>query len=413
MNSHLIILASIGAVALSMSWLPSLSKRINISYPIILLALGVVLFYAGVPIPWPDPFWPDYYIMCITEIIVVVSLMAAGLKIPIEKKLSFWRIPFRFIVIAMPLFMGVAFLLGTQFLGLSIASALLLAVVLAPTDPVLAAEVQLADPENQEGEPPETEFALTAEAGLNDGAAFPFTYMAVLLIQAGSWEAFDLWGWVLDEFLLKIGLGVLLGWVLAKALIALYRWLKEAFNVHTDDGLLAFAMAITVYALTELLHGYGFLAVFIASLTLNKSATFHEHYKQKLHSFVDQMERLILVFWILLFGGSILNGILTIAGWEGFFYGLILIFIVRPLTGMISLIAYQISTKEKLAISFFGIRGIGSLFYLSWAFVKLGEAYPDKEYIYSVVAIIILTSIVVHGLTAPFVFAKQTGKKAA
>lgn len=407
MTAHLVILASLGAVVLSMSWLPSLSKRINISYPIILLLLGVVLYYAGVPIDWPDPFWPDYYTMCISEVIVVVSLMAAGLKIPIDKQQKFWRIPFRFILIAMPLCMAAAFVLGTQFLGLGAASALLLAVVLAPTDPVLAAEVQLADPEHQEGEPPETEFALTAEAGINDGAAFPFTYMAVLLIQAGSWEAFDLWGWVLDEFFLKVALGTVLGWVMAKALIGLYSWLKNTFDIHTNDGLLAFSMAIVVYALTELLHGYGFLAVFIASLTLNKSETFHEHYKQKLHSFVDQIERLILVFWLVLFGGSIINGVLMIAGWEGFIFALILIFIVRPLAGMISLINYKLPAKEKMAISFFGIRGIGSIFYLSWAFVKLGEDAPDKEYLYSVLSIIILCSIIIHGLSAPFVFRKK------
>jgi NhaP-type Na+/H+ or K+/H+ antiporter len=411
MTNHLVILASIGAIVLSMSWLPSLSKRIRISYPIILLLLGFVLFYAGVPIPWPDPFWPDYYTMCISEVIVVVSLMTAGLKIPIDKKLKFWRLPFRFIAIGMPLFMGVAFLLGLYFLNLSIASALLLAVVLAPTDPVLAAEVQLADPERQEGEPPETEFALTAEAGMNDGAAFPFTYMAVLVIQAGSWQAFDLWGWVLDEFFLKVFLGTLLGWVFAKLLIGLYKWLKESFNVHTDDGLLAFAMAIAVYAATELLHGYGFLAVFIASLTLNKSETFHEHYKQKLHSFVDQMERLILVFWVLIFGGGILNGLLGIASWEGLVFALLLIFLVRPITGAVSLLGCGLPVKEKMAISFFGIRGIGSIFYLSWAFVKIGEDYADKEYIYSVVSIIILSSIVVHGLSAPFVFANRPGSK--
>lgn len=408
MTGHLVVLASLGVVVLSMSWLPSISKRIKISYPIILLLLGGVLFYAGVPIDWPDPFWPDYYTMCISEVIVVVSLMAAGLKIPIEKGQHFWNIPFRFILIAMPLCMGAAFLLGTQFLGLGAASALLLAVVLAPTDPVLAAEVQLADPEHQEGEPPETEFALTAEAGINDGAAFPFTYMAVLFIQAGSWEAFDLWGWVLDELLLKVSLGVFLGWLMAKLLIGLYDWLKNTFAIKTNDGLLAFAMAIAVYATTELLHGYGFLGVFIASLTLNKSETFHQHYKQKLHSFVDQMERLILVFWLLLFGGSILNGLLTFAGWEGFIFALVMIFLVRPLSGMLSLIAYNMPIKEKMAISFFGIRGIGSIFYLSWALVKLGEECPDQEYIYSTVAIIILTSIVVHGITAPFVFKKTT-----
>jgi sodium/hydrogen antiporter len=337
----------------------------------------------------------------------VISLMTAGLKIPPVNGWKLWKIPFRLIFIAMPLTMAGAYFLGTSVLGLSFASAMLLSAVLAPTDPVLAAEVQLAHPEKQKeeknGNIPESEFALTAEAGLNDGFAFPFTFLAVMLIQAGSWEAFDFTAWILDKLLLKIFLGVLLGYLLSKGTTWFHKMLRNKFGINTNDGLLAFSLAIFVYTATELMHGYGFLGVFVASVTLRYSDSLREDYKEKMHSFVDELERLLLVIWIIIFGGSIWNGVLTISAWPGFAFALLLIFIIRPLSGMMSLVGHRLPVKEKLAISFFGIRGIGSLFYLSWAFVMIGN-YDDKALLYSVLGVVIVSSIIIHGLTAPMVF---------
>ncbi|WP_010231594.1 cation:proton antiporter [Gillisia marina] len=406
MNEHFWIIAGVGIVFLIMAWLPSISKKLNISYPVILLLIGVLLFYLGLPIKWPDPFWDDEKTKTLSEFIVVISLMAAGLKIPKFGSWKIWKGPFRFIVIGMPLTMLGFFFVGTIITGLSVMSALLLAAVLAPTDPVLAAEVQLDDLDQQDGNGSESEFSLTAEAGLNDGLAFPFTVLAVLIIKAKSWSDFDLNKWIWDDFLLRIVLGLLLGFVLAKSLIYLHRWLCKQFSIETKDGLLAFALAISVYAITELLHGYGFLAVFIASLVLKNSDSINTDYKEKLHNFVDELERLLLVVWILLFGGSIMNGILTISNWEGVIFAVIGIFIIRPVAGMVSLIGHPIPIKEKMIASFFGIRGIGSLFYLAWAFIEIGP-YEDKELLYSIVAVVILTSLVVHGFTAPYIFNKQ------
>ncbi|WP_373516562.1 cation:proton antiporter [Pricia sp.] len=406
MKDHLLILAGIGIIFLLMAWLPAISNKIRISYPVILLSIGVLLFLAGFPIQWPDPFWSNSKIKTLSEVIVVISLMAAGLKIPKHENLKFWRIPFRFIVIAMPLTMIGFYFLGTELLGLSLMSALLLAAVLAPTDPVLAAEVQLENIEEQNGEGLESEFALTAEAGLNDGLAFPFTVLGVMVIQAGSWEAFDLSLWFWDDFLLRVSLGVLFGFIFSKGVLIAHKWLCDRFDIITHDGLLAFALAISVYSITELVHGYGFLAVFVSGLVLKNSDHIRQGYKEKLHNFVDEFERLLLVIWILLFGGSIMNGLLSISGWDGLLYALLGIFVVRPIAGLVSLIGHPISIREKLMVSFFGIRGIGSLFYLAWALIEIGD-YEDSSMLYSIVGVVMLTSIVVHGISAPYIFKKQ------
>ncbi len=408
MTNHLLVLGALGFAVLLMSWLPSFSRKTNISYPVILMLIGFGIFYAGIPIAWPDPFWPDDYTMYISELIVVISLMTAGLKIPPVKNLKFWKIPIRLILIAMPLTMVGVYFLGTEILGLSFASAILLAAVLAPTDPVLAAEVQLARPDKQKqkgklADIPESEFSLTAEAGLNDGFAFPFTFLAVMVIQAGSWENFDLTAWVLDKFLLKIIIGVALGFLISRLTIWLHKKLQSKFNINTNDGLLAFSLAILVYSVTELCHGYGFLGVFIASITLRYSDSLRENYKNKMHNFVDELERLLLVVWIIIFGGSVMNGVLTISAWPGLAFALILLFVIRPVAGILSMAGHKLPIKEKLAISFFGIRGIGSLFYLSWAFVMIGD-YEDKALLYSVLGVVIVSSIIIHGLSAPSVF---------
>jgi len=405
MKNHLLILAGLSFAVLIMTWLPSISRKVKISYPIILLLMGFGIYFSGIPIDWPDPLWSDSQIISISELIVVVSLMSAGLKIPTSKSFSFWKIPLKLLLVAMPITMICTYLLGVHLTGLSFTSALLLAAVLAPTDPVLAAEVQLSPPEDQNEEHSKVKFALTAEAGLNDGMAFPFTFLAVLVIQAGSWEAFDLTGWIMDEFLLKIFLGLVFGFIFAKTVIYFNNYMGK-LNIKTDDGLLALSMAIFIYATAELLHGYGFLAVFIAGITLKKSQLIKNAYKEKLHSFLDEVERFMLVIWITIFGGSIVNGIVGIVSWKGVVFAFVLLFLIRPIAGFLSLLGCKNSLKDKMVIGFFGIRGIGSIFYISWAFIKIGD-YPDRELLYSILAVVILCSIIIHGVTAPLVFSKQ------
>ncbi len=210
MKAHYLILASLGLATLIMAWLPSVSKKIKVSYPIILLLIGILLFGIGIPLIWPDPVWKDEWLMYFSEAIVIISLMGAGLKIGSNYSLKNWKRPSLLLFITMPLCMISTYFLGNYFLALSIPASLLLAAVLAPTNPVLAAEVQLEEPKSEKDDKNKLRFALTAEAGLNDGVAYPFTFLALLVAQAGGWAAFDFSGWFLDNFLLKIIIGIAL-----------------------------------------------------------------------------------------------------------------------------------------------------------------------------------------------------------
>ncbi len=391
-----------GAATLIMAWLPSLSKKIKVSYPIILILVGFGLFSAGIPLNWPDPNWPDDWVMKISEAIVIISLMGAGLKINRSFNWKNWQGALQLIGITMPLFMLAILWLGMEFLHFSLPAAILLAAVLAPTDPVLAEEVQLTGPRKDNEEDTELQFTLTAEAGINDGLAFPFTYMAILVAQAGSWEQFAMGEWVLYKVFTKIILGILYGFIIGRIVGYLLEKLPNVANIRTRDGFLALSTTFFVYGLSELLYGYGFLAVFVAGLTIRRVEIHEKDFKNKMHNFVGEIERFLLVFWLVLFGGSILNGAFENIGWKEITVALLIILVIRPLAGMVGLLGTKISIKERLGISFLGIKGIGSIFYLAWAFVTFGD-FTERSQMYAITSLVILFSIVIHGLTAPHI----------
>jgi len=401
MKDHLAIMAGLGAATLVMAWLPSISKKIKVSYSILLLLIGAILFYVNLPLHWPDPFWPDSWLCYISEVIVIISLMGTGLKIGRSYSLGNWTLPLRLILITMPLSMLAAYFLGVYFLSLTVPAALLIAAALAPTDPVLAADVQIENVENDKKDNSPVAFTLTGEAGINDGLAFPFTFLAILVAEG----SFNFTEWFLDKFLLKIAIGVFAGFLIGRFLGYLIDRLPKIEGIKKPHGFISLSITFMTYGLVELIHGYGFLAVFVAALSIRYQEEVEGDIKVKMHDFVEEIERFLLVVWIILFGGSILNGILTVSGWKGIGFAVLFLFVVRPLAGWIGMIGTDRPRLEKFAISFFGIKGIGSIFYLSWAFLET-NAFENKYEIYSVASWVIFISILLHGLTAPRIMAK-------
>lgn len=326
--------------------------------------------------------------------------MGAGLKLGSISSFRVWKRPLVLVFITMPLCMIAAYFLGIYFLAFSVPASLLLAAVLAPTDPVLAAEIQLDEPTREKEPEDKRRFTLTTEAGLNDGMAFPFTYLAVLVAQAGGWAAFNFTDWFLDKLLLKVFLGVVIGLIIGRGVGFLLDRLNQMAGINTYDGFLALSLTFMTYGISEYFHGYGFLAVFFAGLSLRYYEKVSGDYKKTMHDFIHEIERLLLVIWILLFGGSLMNGILNLTDWKGIVFALSFVLILRPLAGLIGLIGIKDDLKTKLAISFLGIRGIGSAFYLAWGFVQF-EGFDHKNELHAITAYVITFSIILHGLTAP------------
>jgi NhaP-type Na+/H+ or K+/H+ antiporter len=397
MDPYIVVLAGFGAVVLLTAWLPMLLKELPLSLPIFCVALGMAIF--SVPqVPGVAPHPQEHLEITerLTEFVVIIALMGAGLKLDRALAWATCALTWRLLGIAMPLTIAALAVLAYALLGLSAAAAILLAACLAPTDPVLASDVQVGPP--GEGLEDEVRFTLTSEAGLNDGLAFPFVNLAIAIALASQTGEPWLLHWLSVDVFWKLAAGLVAGWIVGRVLGWLtFRLPNRAKLSRTGDGFVALGITCLAYGLTEMIHGYGFLAVFVAALGL-RAAERHSKYHEKLHDFTEQLERLTMMILLVLFGGAITGGGLFQAiSFEVVVYALLAIFIVRPLCGWISLLGRDQCFDEKAVISFFGIRGLGSAYYLAYG---LGHAkFEQPDLLWSTTGLIVLISILLHGVT--------------
>lgn len=396
MDQYIVIITIIGLAALTMAWVPTLLRKSFLSYPILYVAAGALIYLLPFELPSPNPLWQEAYVVRLTELVVIISLMGTGLKIRRKLNWKNWQIPFRLISITMLLCIAGLALMGWTLLGFAPAAAVLLGAVLAPTDPVLAEQVQVGPPDDPEED--DVRFSLTAEAGLNDGMAFPFTWLAVVMAVAAGTPTDWFLDWVWRDLFYRLIAGIVIGVLVGRGLAYLIFILPRKSNFpRPNDGFLALSATLVSYGLTELAHGYGFLAVFFTAITMS-SVEEEDNYHTEMHDFVTQVEHILMVTLLIVFGGSLVRGLLDDLTWAGVITGLVFLLIIRPVSALIGMIGVNVSLHEKLSISFFGIRGIGSFFYLSFALSKIG--FADADALWSVVGFIVMVSIILHGITA-------------
>jgi NhaP-type Na+/H+ or K+/H+ antiporter len=389
-DSYFLLLAVFGVVVLLTAWLPLILKDLPLSLPMVCIGIGGLLVLSPFsPIVGVNPLENRQLTERLTEFVVIVSLMGAGLKLDRPVSWRGWGSTWRLLGIAMPLTIAAIALLGWAVLGLGIAAAFLLGAALAPTDPVLASDVQVGPP--QSGKEDEVRFALTSEAGLNDGAAFPFVYLAIAIaLSQGSGGRPFLADWVLIDVIWKVVAGVAIGWVGGKAMgFLVFRLPNRTGLSETRDGFVALGITCLAYGTTELANGYGFLAVFVSALAL-RSVERRHHYHENLHTFAEQIERLVMMILLVCFGAAIAEGsIFGALSWPVIAVTALVLFVVRPLAG------YPASSPAKAAIAFFGIRGLGSFYYVAYA---LGQAeFEGTPIVWVTVCSVVLVSIVIHG----------------
>jgi len=396
-DSYILTLAFVGAAILGAAVLPLLLAGRPLSFPIVYVALGMAVFALPLRLPTADPLAEGDVVERMTELAVIVSLMGAGLKIDRTIGWASWRTTRRLLVLAMPLTIAGVAILGWWAAGLAPAAALLLGAVLAPTDPVLAADVQVGPPGGEAED--EVRFGLTSEAGLNDGLAFPFTNAAIAMAAAGS-AGVGSWlgGWVLDDVLLKLGIGLTVGLAGGRAVGAvLFRLPTTRRIAESTEGFVSLATTLLVYGVAELCHGYGFVAVFVAAYVLRHHERDHE-YHEVLHASSESVERLVSAALLVLLGGAVVDGALAPLTLRGAALGLAVVLLVRPIAGWLALLRTTMPQSERWALAFFGIRGIGSVYYLAQA---LNEAeFADADQLWAIVAFVILVSVLVHGVSA-------------
>jgi NhaP-type Na+/H+ or K+/H+ antiporter len=367
------------------------------SASLIYLGLGIVgaIGLAALGVSWLDPVRDAGFVEHVTELAVVIALFSTGLKL--ERKLSWrqWSTVTRLLAIGMPAFIALATLFGAGVMGLSWGAAIVLAAALAPTDPVLAGDIGVGPP-GKDDEEHEPHFGVSAEAGFNDGLAFPFVLLGIAVASGSSpatWLALDVVYAVLGGILLGAGLGYGLA-----ALIARLR--QRDLLISALDGWVGVAATLVIFGVAETAGTYGFLAVFAGGLAFHRYEHDHE-LNARVHNGTEIVEKFGELAVILLLGSMLTVDGLGAPGWAGWGLALLVVFVLRPLTVNLALLGSRLQRPgERAFLAWFGVRGVGTLFYVAAATALEALGGEEARTITWTAVAVVIVSIVLHGVTA-------------
>ena len=407
-----------GALLIGMALAGTVLKRLPLTAAIFYLMAGAALGPWGVGLLRVDAIEDASWLERLTEVAVIISLFTAGLKLRLPASDRRWRVAILLATVAMMCTIGGIATFAVAVIGLPLGAAVLLGALLAPTDPVLASDVQVEH--EHDAEP--VRLGLTGEAGLNDGSAFPFVILGLGLIgahdmreSAWHWLAIDL-GWAVAA---GLAVGTLCGAGVGKLVLYLRREHREAVGL---DEFLALGLIALSYGLALLVHGYGFLAVFAAGLSMRRiereqselappadvvqagasaeeQATDPEtapaYMARAVLNFNEQLERLGELAVVLVLGAMLADIEATAAG---FWIAAALFVVIRPLSTLIALFPVSLSSAQRAFIAWFGVRGAGSVYYLAYALTHGVAAGPARQ-LADITLVVVAASIVLHGVS--------------
>jgi NhaP-type Na+/H+ or K+/H+ antiporter len=395
-------------------------KRLPITPAIIYLLFGFLLGPSVLDIFHFDPIKQSALLEVLTEIAVLISLFSAGVKMPVPISLKKWRPSIRLAFLSM--LITVVLIAGFSYyvLNLPIGAGVLLGALLAPTDPVLATDAQSRFP----GDKDQLRFTLTSEAGMNDGTAFPLVMLGLGLLGLHEIGEFG-WKWLLIDVAWATLAAVLIG-VAGGIMVGVSVWkLRRRQRKHDVlDDLVGLGLISIVYGLSLLLNAWGFLAVFFAAVALRhtelklaqnigvnpKQLGEGEEQPVKIDNdspdppsivstesliFKEHLERLSELLLVLLVGGML---IFDFWNWRTLSLATFLFFLARPLSVLIGLIHTDTSWGIRGSIAWFGVRGIGSIYYLMYA-IQHGVPEALARDLIQITLIVIALSIVLHGIS--------------
>lgn len=413
----------IGVLLCGIAVAGSYIERLPLTTSILYLIVGVTLGPLGVGLLIVNPIEQSRLLELAAEVAVLISLFVAGLKLRSAFTDRRWSVPLQLATIAMIATVGMVTVLGVYGLGLSLGAAVLLGGILAPTDPVLASDVQVASASDRD----RLRFALTGEAGLNDGTAFPFVMLGLGLLGHHDLGAFG-WRWFAVDVAWAITAGIAIGGVLGTAM---GRWVLHLRTTHREavglDDLLALGLIALSYGAALLVHGYGFLAVFAAGIALRRIERMRENVEappdvvqgalavqteqtattlatdtttapaymaEAALGFTVQLERIAEVAIVVVLGAMITRSTLALDAW---WFVLALFVVVRPLA--LLLVSHRHTpTSQRRLMAWFGIRGVGSFYYLMYA-LQHGVEGSLAERLTAITFTVIAASAVVHGVS--------------
>ena len=406
-----------GVLLIGMALAGSALRRAPLTASMFYLGAGAALGPAGAGLLLLDAVKDAAVLERVAEIAVIISLFTAGLKLRLPGSDRRWRAPILLASLAMALTVAGIAAVAVAALGLPIGAAVLLGALLAPTDPVLASDVQVLH--EHDAEP--VRFSLTGEAGLNDGTAFPFVMLGLGLMDTHAIGAYG-WRWFGVDLLWAVtaglGVGTLCGAGIGRLVVYLRRVHREAVGL---DQFLALGLIALSYGIALLVHAYGFLAVFAAGLSVRRVErelsevaapadvdhaapteeqatdpdTAPAYMAHAVLGFNEQLERLGELAVVVVVG-AILADIEAV--WPGIWMAIGLFVVIRPAATLLTLFHLPLSGPQRAFIAWFGVRGIGSIYYLAYA-LSHGAAGPVGRTLADVTLIVVASSIVLHGIS--------------
>jgi sodium/hydrogen antiporter len=398
----------IGVLLIGVGLTDTVRRDLPFSASALYLLVGWLLGPQVAGLLWLDLARDAEVLERVTETAVLISLFAVGLRLRVRLTDRLWVAPLRLATLGMMLTIG-AMTMAAVAAGLSLAAALLLAAVLAPTDPVLASDVQV---ENV-GDHDRLRFSLTGEGGLNDGSAFPFVMLALGLLGqhdlgAGGWR----W-WTVDllwAVFAGLAIGWAMGWGFSRAVVHLRRERDQAFGM---ESFLTLGLIALTYGIALALQAYGFLAVFAAGLAIryverndtgpqedpgarDDAPETSAYMAKAVLDFTLDLEKLAELVVMLLIGS-----LLRAETFHATSLGLaaVLLFIARPFAVWLSTLRSDLLPGQRRLAAWFGIRGIGSMYYLAFA-VSHGAWSPSVRPVADAVLVAIVASVLLHGASS-------------
>jgi NhaP-type Na+/H+ or K+/H+ antiporter len=410
-----------------MGLMGSVLERLPLSPAMLYLAAGFALGPAGVGLVRVDPIANASLLTLATEVALLISLFAVGLRLRVELSDRIWLLPLRLGVTAMLVTVALLAAAAHFLLGMPAGVSLLLAAILSPTDPVLASDVQVRDP----GDRDYTRFALSGEGGLNDGTAFPFVMIGLFLLGVPDAASFGtplgllqvLWG---------VAGGLASGWLMGRAVVSLTLYLRSRYRQALGmEEFLTLGLIALSYGVAHLLHAFGFLAVFAAGVAMRRAEhkasgpaapaqilgavqVGHEgevatdpdkgpaYMAETILGFNEQLEHIVEFVMVLLLGIMLSGSGVSL---EGGLVAALLLVVIRPVASGIALAGAPSTRLQRWLMAWFGIRGIGSLYYLMFA-LQYGLDSATARRIVPLVLTVLAISIMAHGISATPVMEK-------
>lgn len=409
----------VGGLLLFMGLTASILKRSVVTSAIIYLAVGVLVGPTALNLFHFNPLKESALLEVLTEVAVLISLFSAGVKMPVPFTFARWRAPIMLATVSMTVTVAAVAAFAYYVLNLPLGAGVLLGAIVAPTDPVLATDVQIRHP----GDHDQLRFTITCEAGMNDGSAFPFVMLGMGMLGLHEIGDYGI-NWLLLDVLWATLSGIAIGVVAGVALARLGWKLRSKPHKHElMDDFLGLGLIGVVYGLTTLVNGWGFLAVFFAAVALRQtelklakaaqvafdssktqqSARAAGKVQAELEPpetvsegslvFKEHLERLSEVMLVLLIGGSLYLNSWT---WEAVWLALFLFVIARPVSVIVGLLGTNTSWRIRGMTGWFGVRGIGSLYYLMYA-IENGLPEALSLQLIQMTLIVVTLSILLHG----------------